>query len=72
MYCDSIDSKVSFINFINGSRRDGIEDLIELRTRPYLSFLQRKRSRVLRTKLDLRLQNGETILHVDYKHECIR
>ena len=72
VYLDSIDAKTRFINFINDSRRNNTDGFINLRARPDLSFLQRKRARELRSELSARTKNGESNLFIDYKADTIK
>jgi PHD-finger len=72
VYCTSIDAKARFIEFINNCRKSETDGFVNLRARPDLSFLQRKRARELRAELKARTDNGETNLYVDYKSECIK
>lgn len=72
VYLKSVDAKAAFINFINTSRKNEIEGFSTLRSRPDLSFLQRKRARELRDELQTRNNAGENDLYVDYKADCLK
>jgi len=72
VYCKSIDAKLAFINFVNNSRKSGDEEFRDMRARPDLSFLQRRKARELRAELKSRSDNGESDLYIDYKTESIK
>jgi PHD-finger len=72
VYCVSIECKTRFINFVNSSRKSGVEGFSSMRARPDLSFLQRKTARDLRAEMKTRTDNGELNLFIDYKNECIK
>jgi len=65
VYCKSVDAKQAFINFVNSSRKNGDDEFREMRARPDLSFLQRRRARELRAELKSRFDNGESDLYID-------
>jgi hypothetical protein len=72
VYLNSVDSKIAFIKFINDSRKSTDPIFTNMRSRPDLSFLQRKKGRELRSELKSRLESGESNLFVDYKSETIK
>lgn len=70
--CNNSQSKKLFINLINNSRRKMLPTFKNLRARPDLSYLQRKRSRELQSELKTRIDSGETDLYVDYISDCVK
>jgi len=72
VYCKSVEAKQAFITFVNNSRKNGDEEYREMRARPDLSFLQRRKARELRAELTSRTANGESDLYIDYKTESIK
>lgn len=72
VYLKNVDAKNSFVSFINTSRKNNVAGFSSMRSRPDLSYLQRKIARELREELNSRSENGETNLYVDYKAECVK
>jgi hypothetical protein len=69
--CNNSQSKKTFISLVNKNRRDSEPGFENLRARPDLSYLQRKRSRELQFELKSRYNAGETNLRIDYVNDCI-
>lgn len=72
VYLNSVDSKIAFIKFINESRKSNDPIFSNMRSRPDLSYFQRKKGRELRSELKSRTDSGEANLFIDYKSETIK